>query len=254
MKKSILIILLPLIFSCRKEGHNTSKFIKNQSEQTVQDSISIDDYSESSDTIKVFDTLRKLRIIDNVVITRLKKAFTKDSIETTIVRLDFHNKIGLLKSFDVQVYASNEGGEWYLTEKALIDSKAKKSDCRFFELTYGVPACGFAQSNFLFFIEDKTFQLVRSYTSMGDGPYGKGVEFEPVFVGEKVITFSTKNITIDSDESKPYDDANEALVKTFSDSIIYNFVSGKWNAKQITPKAKVYRKEFKTFNQLYPQE
>lgn len=96
--------------------------------------------------------------------------------------------------------------------------------------------------------------MVTKYASLGDGPYGDYFDFNPYFVGDDVLYFASKRVVIDADESKPYNDENEDLVITFSDSTIYKFNNGKWLGQLITPRNKPYRKEFKTYNELYPPE
>lgn len=253
MKKLFFLLPLLLFFSCKKEEIAPSIFFNTKENLSSKNTITQSNVNERSDSVLFFDTLQKMHILDKMVITNLKKERSKDHIETTLVRLDFYQSKVLLKSFEVSIYTGEEG-EWNILENNFFDYKTNKSDCRFFEVSYGVPACGYTHSNFLFFIDGDTFQLIQRYDSMGDGPYGSGLEFDFEFSDDKVTLFTTKHVVIESDESKPYSDEDEALVKSFSDSTLYVLKAGLWKAKRITPKQKVYRKEFKTFNQLYPKE
>ena len=89
---------------------------------------------------------------------------------------------------------------------------------------------------------------------MADGGYGTRTMYEPTFKDNQLISFSSKVVQVDSDESKPYNEDNEDLTISYSDSIVYTQQFNSWKGKLKTPKEKIYRKETKKFNEYYKQE
>lgn len=253
MKKVLLLLLLVFLSSC-KEDKSEIKRSTEKKELSSSDTIASYEIKRTLDSVIAFDTLRKLKILDRVAITPLKKKGEKNGSETVLLRFDFYNKIGLVKSVSANLFTEGEGGDWYLYENAIAENEKGKTDERFFELSYGYPACGYIHTHFLFFMESNKIQLVTKHESMVDGIYGHWTQFEPQFSENKIISFTSSEITVGSDESKPYNDDDENLEKTFSDSIRYTYNSNEWISKRITPKGKVYRTEFKSFNELNTQE
>lgn len=256
MKKLLFLALLLPLFSCKdaKDSINELPDPFNKTDKLAGiDTLHLYDKALKIDTL-VFEKLRKLNISDKVLAVALNTGYSKDRIEITSCRLDFYFKNKLIQCIPVETYTSHEDPMWSLYEDVFTNDKSKKSDNRFFEVSYGVAACGFAQSNFLFFVANNDFQLVSKYDSVGDGPYGDYFAFEPYFVGDDVLYFTSKRVVIDTDESKPYNEENEDLVITFSDSILYKLNYGKWMGQLKTTKGKSYRKEFKTYRELYPPE
>ena len=251
MKKGFLLVLIPLLFSCKEEKEE-EKFPAKRMGIVAADSIAPYEIKKTIDSVIPFENLKNLRILDRVAITSVQKTMAKDSTGTVLLRFDFYNKIGIVKSVAAKLWTEGEGGEWYLTENALDKEKSDTKDNRFFELSYGFPACGYIHTHFLFFMENNKLQLVTTYESMADGEYGHWTAFEPQFSGDKLVSFTSVEVNIDADDSKPESDEN--LIRTFSDSIKYTLNAGLWTANRITPKGKEYRREFKTFNELYPQE
>lgn len=256
MKKLFFLAFIPLLFSCKDVNHSINEipdpFNKTDKLSGI-DTLHLYDKVLKIDTL-VFERLSKLNIVDKVLAVTLKSGFSKDSIEITSCRLDFYFKNKLIQCIPVDMYTSHEDPMWSLYEDVFTNKKSKKSDYHFFEISYGVPACGFEQSNFLFFVENNEFQLVSKFGSVGDGPYGDYFSFEPYFVNDDILYFTSKRVVIDTDESKPYNEENEDFVITFSDSTIYKFNNGKWSGQLKTTKNKPYRKEFKTYKELYPPE
>lgn len=253
MKKLLFFALLMFLFSCKDSVNELPDPFIEPTKIANVDTMALYDQVLKIDTI-ILEKLNKLNIADKVLAVTLKTGFSKDSVEISSCRIDFYFKNKLLQSIPLETIASHEDPIWSFYEDVFTNQKSNKSDNRFFEISYGVPACGFTQSNFLFFVENNEFQLVTKYASLGDGPYGDYFDFNPYFVGDDVLYFASKRVVIDADESKPYNDENEDLVITFSDSTIYKFNNGKWLGQLITPRNKPYRKEFKTYNELYPPE
>ncbi|QBZ97196.1 hypothetical protein [Flavobacterium sangjuense] len=253
MKKLLLIALPILLFSCKEERIGGLPDSFNGQDKIVNTDTLVNNQKPLKTDTLIFQKLSKSSVFDTVLASTLKKGFNKENVEITFCRLDFYLKGKKLFSFPVTADTSEEG-DWSLYEDLFPDGKRKVFDNRFFEISYGVPACGYAQTNFLFFIENNNLQLISRNISGVDGPYGDWTEFEPNFVENKIVSLSSKKVTINSDESKPYNDENEALIRTFSDSIVYKYNGKKWSEKLETPKSKIFRTEYKTFNELYKQE
>lgn len=256
MKKLLFLALLIFLLSCKEDKNSINELRKplNKTDKlNVIDTLNLYEKALKIDTL-VFEKLKDLNVLDKVLAVSLKTGFSKDSIETTSCRLDFYYKNKLVQSIPVETYASSEDPIWSIYEDVFMNDKIKKSDSRFFEISFGVGACGFVQSNFLFFVENNLIQLVSKYDSVGDGPYGRYIAFKPNFVGNEVVSFISKKVVIDSDETKPYNDENEHFIITFFDSTIYKMKHGKWSGQLKTVKDKPYRKEFRTYKELYPSE
>ena len=247
--KKLLFILLVFI-SCKKETTKNKPLIKKinlTKSQHIQET-PIKTYT------LYFEKSNATSSADKAIISLLKKVFDKDSIGTSYFKIDVYNKNKVKFSQNISIQFGSEEGYWHINEDIMSNEKEAKTDYRFFELSYGYDACGYTQTNFLFFTDENTSQLILKSESMADGGYGVWTEIESKFRDATVTLFTTKTISIDNDESKPYNDENEDLIKSYSDSVVYTFNSNKWNANEITSKGKIFRKEFKTFNNIYKQE
>ena len=66
-----------------------------------------------------------------------------------------------------------------------------------------------------------------------------------------LVSFSSKIIQVDTDETKHSDENNEYVLINYSDSIVYTQRNSKWVGKLKTPKDKVFRTETKKFDEYY---
>ena len=250
MKKYCILFLI--FISCKETLNKIPNEVKSE-KKIVSKNIEIKNKILKSDTLHL-ERLQKLGIIDYVQINTLQKKFTKDSIGTAFFNFDFIKGNKILKTVPVTIEFGAQEGNWYVNDAVMqLENTGQKED-RFFEFTYGFEACGYTQTNFLFYANGNDFQLVAKNESVADGGYGMGTIYEPVFSKNMLLGFSSKKINLESDETKPYNEKNEDLVQSFSDSIIYRLENNIWIAKPVTPKDKIYRKEFKTFDDLYKQK
>lgn len=255
MKKLLLIAIQILLFSCKDEKERINEIpdpFHGQDKMVTIDTLVTNQKRLKTDTL-IFEKLKKVNVFDKIVASILKKGYNDENVEITFCRSDFYLREKKLFSFPVTVDTSDEG-DWTLYEDLFPDEKRNFYDNRFFEISYGVPACGYAQTNFLFFIENNNLQMISRNISYVDGPYGDLFEFEPKFMENKIVSLSSKKVAINSDETKPYNDENEDLVITISDSIVYKYNGKKWIGKLETPKGIIFRTEHKTFKELYKQE
>lgn len=247
MKKRVILFVIVSFFSCKKEITKSNLTLSNS-----KDTIEVKTNTENKKSLRI-DTLKldKINGIDTILVSTLRTEINKDSIITAFIRFDFYNKQHLIKSAPSSIVLSGDEGNWNAFEDIFTH---KHRDNRFVELSYGYDACGYTQTNFLFFIQENIVQLITTYESMVDGIYGTSTSFEPNFKDNKLISFTSTIIQVDSDESKTYDDSNEDLVVCYSDSIVYNWYSDRWVAELKTDKGKTFRKEFKKFNELYKSD
>lgn len=242
MKKNILILILLSFFSCKKESISSSPILVNIIDSTGI--IKKEDKTLHVDTIKL-ETLAAINLVDKIVITTLRTEINTDSIVKAYISFDFYYKNKLTKSLPSSILYDAEQGEWYTNENVF---STKNNDSRFLELSYGYPACGYAQTNFMFYIGVNDIQFINTNVSMSDSGYGTWTLFEPHFKEKKLIYFTSKTINVDNDQSKKPTDKDDDLVISFSDSIIYKWETNKWIGKLKSKKGKTFRKEFKKFN------
>lgn len=238
MKNAILLLVFVSFFSCKKETNTAF-----QISETAKDTIQI-----SQEEVKVLhiDTLvitksATANSVDKVLISTIKKEINKDSIVKVTIRFDFYDKNKLVKSFPSIIEYGRDEGEWYINQN--VFSTIEKEDT-FIQLSNGYPACGYVQTNFLFFIGSNTIQFITTNKSLSDSGYGNYTTYEPHYQNNKLIAFSSKIINVDNDESKKLIDDDD-LVISYSDSVVYKWENNKWIEKFKSQKGKVFRKEFK---------
>jgi hypothetical protein len=244
--KNIILFIVIVFFGCKKQEPNSFLILKQEKDSTEIKIL-------KTDTLKL-EKLAVINGIDAILITTLRKEIAKDSLATVFFRFDFFKKDTLIKSFPASIRFDSEEGEWYTDENVFSENKNDKTDKRFMELSHGHSACGYVQTHFLFFVDKDTVQLVTKNESISDSGYGIWTVLEPISKDNKLISFSSKRIQIDTDESKPHNDDNEDLVISYLDSIVYTQLSDKWIGKLKSQKEKIYRREFKKFDDYYKSE
>ncbi len=248
--KNLLFLLIAVSFiSCKKEIPEAETVSEKQIDSTELTTPEIETVLQT-DTLKA-EKLGALNVVDKILIKTVKKEISKDSMGTAFFKLEFYNKEKLVKSFPTTIEFGSEEGEWYLSEDVFLAENSNKTDPHFIELSYGYPACGYTHTNYLFFIDEKNFQFVTKNESMSDSGFGIHTTFEPIFQNGKLISFTSKIINVDSDDSKPYNEENENIVISFSDSIVYTKSSNTWIGKLKTPKGKVFRKVTTNFQEYF---
>ena len=242
-----------IFISCDKKKEIIASTVLKKIEKNEIKVNSIDaETNLKTDTI-ILDYKNNFNRADKILIRRNKTIKSKKDGETIFYSLDFYKKGSKFYSHSYVSKNVYEGEDWSGYDEFFTDTIAKISDKRFINVSVGVPACGYNQNNFLFFLGEKGVQLVCEYQSMGDGIYSTSDDFLPIFVNNKVVSFTRKNVSIDSDESKPFDDANENLVVTFQDSMGYTYQNDIWKSKNLSPKGKIFRKLFTSYKKYFKQ-
>lgn len=142
MKKLLFFALLMFLFSCKDSVNELPDPFIEPTKIANVDTMALYDQVLKIDTI-ILEKLNKLNIADKVLAVTLKTGFSKDSVEISSCRIDFYFKNKLLQSIPLETIASHEDPIWSFYEDVFTNQKSNKSDNRFFEISYGVPACGF---------------------------------------------------------------------------------------------------------------
>lgn len=174
-----------------------------------------------------------------------RKTSKNDTIITGF-RADFYRKGTRLKSFPFTAQALD--GYWSLSEDFLNDGNDGFSDTRFLAVNNGYDACGYLQTDYVFFIGESGVTFVDRLESLSDSGYGTWSEMLPEIRDGKPDHISRRTVEVNPDEGMPENDENQPLEVTYRDSIRYDLVSGTWRKTQLTPKGRVYRTEKTTFN------
>ncbi len=235
MKKQFVFILTIIVFiSCKKAPISEKKqvLITHIVSKPIQilktDTIYFSYKSDSKD--------------DYAIINLLEEKYTKDSLCTSKFRIDFIQKKSKIFSDLVTIKGVEKESNWFgMYEMDTIYSS-------FRSLSFGYPACGYTQNNFLYYIDDKESAKIHTWLSVGDGGWFNNIEFFPI----SKTKFACRNASFWSDVS---DEENQKTVEEFgilehSDSIVFTFQKGKWNKSFITPKEKVYRKQRMSYDSI----
>jgi len=220
MKNVTLIFTLLLIIGCKKENKNQLDLGMDNSDKVS--SSRFDKKPVLEDTIFfVYDEKSKWN--DFALVYLLDKKYTKDSVcEATF-----------------KINGVNEGSEWFgELELDSIASPLKR-------LSFGYPACGYLQNNFLFYINKSDSNLIHQWDSSSDSGWGywsEVVSGKPEDFYFRTESFSPVDETVNDDELG---------LNEYSDSIHFKLENNKWNTIYKTPKGKVYRSKKISFTNFF---
>ncbi|KUJ61142.1 hypothetical protein AR687_14515 [Flavobacteriaceae bacterium CRH] len=239
------IIFLSLLISCQKpktvsqiqtekpNAKNTTETIVSKETFLKTDTISISDDGETSK--------------DNyILVNLLDQKVDKDSMVVAKFRLDFYlNKIKTSDS-KITITGIEKGSEWGAIF-GLGTESIKSSP--FIQVTFGYPACGYMQSNYLYYAKNNDLQLVHEWNSMSDSGWGNWVKFENPTSKTNPESFYCKTVAFDPDDN----DENMGTV-TYSDSIVFRLSGNRWKSQLLTAKDKNYFEKKISFNDFHKQE
>jgi hypothetical protein len=234
MKKLLLIATLFAIISCKNESREPKL------SSAKIDSLSVGLKPISADTI-FFTYDKKWKGKDIALVYLLAKKYTKDSVCTGTFKIDFkdHDKITFSKTFKIK--GINEGSQWFGSLE--LDSIASPLK----SVGYGYPACGYGQSNLLFYVNGSNSDLIHRWDSGGDSGWGNWSE---VVSGEPEDFYFRSRSFLPSDSAA---DDEEMGVDEYSDSIHFKLENRKWKKTYQTPKGKIYRSKIVSFDTFYKQ-
>ena len=235
MKKTLVILCLLFVFVCCKKEPISEK---KQSIKTrlVSKPIQI----LKTDTIH-FSYKSDVKD-DYAIIHLLEEKYTKDSLCTSKFRIDFIQKKSKIFSDLVTIKGVEKESNWYgMYEMDTIYSPFKR-------LSFGYPACGYTQDNFLYYIDNKESAKIHTWLSIFDGGWFNNVEFFPI--SKTKFACRTASFWSDDSEQENNETDEEFGILEHSDSIVFDLQKGKWSKSIITPKEKVYRKKRVAFETM----
>lgn len=252
MKTPYLLFLILFCFSCsdkKTENENREEAQSIVPDIDVQEQLEVKPLQKDS---IILDFKGNEKRADKVVVNLLEKTYSKDSLGESSYRIDFYKQNKIISSFPIKISFGMEEGIWYVNEEFMEEEDSDTSvDKKFVQCVYGIEACGYTQTNFLFYLNEDKVQLVDQWLSASDSGYGTQVEFVPKIKENKTISFISRRIQIESEEEQVYDDSAEKIKVSYSDSIQYQYKNNKWEKLLVTPEEKIYRVENTTFQDYY---
>lgn len=242
MKPQYLFILC-LLMACQKpksESQITSAAPENKAEAITAknkfvktDTISIADYGETSE--------------DNYILAHLldQKA-DKDSIVTAKYQLDFYQNKTKITTSKISIKGVDKGSGWSALY-GLGTQSAKSSP--FIQISFGYPACGYNQNNYLYYLKGNDIQLVHDWYTMSDSGWGSWVEFENPSAKANPELFYCKTVSFEPDDN----DENMGIA-THSDSIVFRLSDNRWKKQLLSPKDKTYFEKKMSFDDFHKRE
>lgn len=235
MKKTLVILCLLFVFvGCKKELISekkqaiTPRIISKPIQILKTDTIHFSYKSDVKD--------------DYAIIHLLEEKYTKDSLCTSKFRIDFIQKKSKIFSDLVTIKGVEKESNWFgMYEMDTIYSPFKR-------LSFGYPACGYTQDNFLYYIDNKESAKIHTWLSVGDGGWFNDVEFFPI--SKTKFACRTASFWSDDSELENNETDEEYGILEHSDSIVFDFQNGKWQKSFKTPKEKVYRKKRMSYDSM----
>lgn len=235
MKKTLVILCLLFVFvGCKKELISekkqaiTPRIISKPIQILKTDTIYFSYKSDSKD--------------DYAIINLLEEKYSKDSLCTSKFRIDFIQKKSKIFSDLITIKGVEKESNWFgMCEMDTIYSPFKR-------LSFGYPACGYTQDNFLYYIDNKESAKIHTWLSIFDGGWFNNVEFFPI--SKTKFACRTASFWSDDSEQENNETDEEYGILEHSDSIVFDFQNGKWSKSIITPKEKVYRKKRMSYDSM----
>jgi hypothetical protein len=240
MKPQYLFFLLILI-GCQKpkpeqQITSTTPENKTQTETVVEekflktDTISISEGEENATNSYIL-----AHLVD-------QKA-DKDSIVTAKYQLDFYQNKTKTASSKITIKGTDKGSEWGAS-CGLTSATAKNSSL--IQISFGYPACGYTQTNYLYYLKNSNLQLVHQWDSMTDSGWGSWVEFENPDAKANPESFYCKTVSFEPEDN----DENMGTV-THSDSIVFRLSGNKWKSQLLSAKDKAYFEKKMAFTEFH---
>nr|WP_199001315.1 hypothetical protein [Flavobacterium sp. ASV13] len=239
MKPQTLLFLL-LLIGCQKpksEPQITSTTPEPKTETAV-----IKEHFLKTDTISISEdeTISKNAFI---LAHLVDQKADKDSIVTAKYRLDFYLNKTKTADSKITIKGIQKGSEWSASY-GLTSATAKNSN--FIQVSFGYPACGYAQNNYLYYLKNSDLQLVHEWDSMTDSGWGSWVEFENSTSKANPESFYCKTVSFEPDD----DDENMGTV-SHSDSIVFRLNGNQWKKQLASTKNKTYFEKKMSFDAFH---
>ncbi|TPG36374.1 hypothetical protein [Flavobacterium pectinovorum] len=243
MKPQYLFILC-ILMGCQKpksESQITSITPENKTKTVV----AVPEKFLKTDTISITEgeeSAANSYILANLV----GQKADKDSIVTAKYQLDFYQNKTKTASSKITIKGIEKGSEWGASY-GLTSATAKNSS--FVQISFGYPACGYMQSNYLYYLKTNDLQLVHQWDSMTDSGWGSWVEFENPSAKANPESFYCKTVSFEPDDN----DENMGTV-THSDSIVFRLSGNSYKKELLSAKDKTYFEKKMSFDAFHNQK
>lgn len=235
------LFVLALLAGCQKEKTPTEAAVIAPEKKTEimlakeekflkTDTISISEWDETSKNNYILAHL-------------LNQKADKGSIVTQQYQLDFYQDQDKTVSSKVTIEGYQKGSEWGASY-GLSSTADKKSS--FIHVSFGYPACGYTQNNYLYYLKNKGLQLVYEWDTMSDSGWGSWVEFTAPTGKSETDSFYCKRVAFE-----PEDDNEDMGTATHSDSIVFQFKNQRWTKQLLTAEGKTYFEKKMSFNDFH---
>jgi hypothetical protein len=243
MKPQYLFILCILI-GCQKPK-SESQITSITPENKTQTVVAVPEKFLKTDTISITEgdeSAANSYILANLV----GQKADKDSIVTAKYQLDFYQNKTKTASSKITIKGIEKGSEWGASY-GLTSATAKNSS--FIQISFGYPACGYMQSNYLYYLKTNDLQLVHQWDSMTDSGWGSWVEFENPSAKANPESFYCKTVSFEPDDN----DENMGTV-THSDSIVFRLSGNSYKKELLSAKDKTYFEKKMSFDAFHNQK
>lgn len=242
MKQQYLLFLFAFI-SCRNQ---TSEIhVSNTIPEDTQEISITQETFLKTDTIAITEneeTSKNTYILAHL----LDQKADQDSIVTMKYRLDFYRNKTKATSSKITIKGYEKGSEWGASY-GITSATAKNSP--FIHVSFGYPACGYNQNNYLYYLKNNDIQLVYQWDSMSDSGWGSWVEFINKTDKAEPESFYCKTVSYEPEN----DDENMGTV-SYSDSIIFKLEGNRWKKQLLSSKDKSYFIKKVPFDTFYSQK
>lgn len=243
MKPKYLFIL-SLLIGCQKPKPENQSAAKTPGDKTEEIVLKQESFLKT-DTISISEDVETYK--NNYVLANLlDQKMDKDSVVTAKYRLDFYQNKTKEASTNVTIKGIEKESEWGILFG--LGSETEKSS-PFIQIRFGYPACGYMQSNYLFYLKNSDVQLVHEWYTMSDSGWGNWVEFENPTSKVNPKSFYCKTVSFEPDEN----DENMGTVKHW-DSIVFRLSGNRWKSQLLSAKDKFYYKKKMSFDEFHKQE
>ncbi|URC13581.1 hypothetical protein [Flavobacterium sp. B183] len=238
------LLLLSFVIACQKPK-SESQIISINPENKVENTIPAKEKFLKTDTITLNDegeTPANKYILAHLI----SQKADKDSIVTGNYHLDFYQNKTKTVSSRISIKGIEKGSEWGAS-LGLTSSTTKNSP--FIHISFGYPACGYNQNNYLYYLKNKTVQLVHEWSSMSDSGWGGWVEFVNPSAKVNPDSFYCKTVFFEPDDN----DENMGTVK-YSDSMVFRLIGNQWKKQLLTKEDQTYFEKKMSFDDFHSQK
>lgn len=241
-KKLLFLSCFAVVVSCNKKDSTASPYKNKDLEIT-------DSRSNAVSKIKIIyaDTIQIDNSKEKVILTHLvRKIVDKNGIVTATYRLDFYSNKIKIASSEISINNYEKGSEWSASY-GLTSTTSKNSN--FIQIDFGYPACGYSHSNYLYYLNGNTIELIHQWQTMTDSGWGSWVEFLNPSGKENPALFYCKNISYE-----PTDDNEDLGVLSYSDSTVFRLKGAYWQKELLSTKNKPYFEKKISFDEFHNQK